>query len=60
MGSLSQEAVRDTLIVLPSEAKQTSIVNQVRSQIRKSDELKQEAEAIVTKAKKQVEAMILN
>lgn len=60
MGSLSQEAVKDTLIVLPNEAKQTSIVNQVRSQIRKSNELKAEASKVLEEAKKQVEAMILN
>jgi len=60
MGSLSQESVKDTLIVLPSEGMQASIVNQVKSQIRKSKELKQEAELIITKAKKQVEVMILN
>lgn len=60
MGSLSQEAVKDTIIVVPSEGMQASIVNQVKSQIRKSNELKQEAELIITKAKKHVEVMILN
>ena len=60
MGSLSQEAVKDTYIVLPSRTKQVSIVKQVKEHIKKSNQLQQEAEMIIRKAKKEVEEMILN
>ena len=60
MGSLSQEAVRDTYVLIPNVVKQIDIVNQVKEQIKKSNELRQQAKTIVEDAKKQVEEMILN
>ena len=60
MGSLSQEAVKDTYIVIPSKHKQLDIVNKVVEILRKANELRGEAEKVVEKAKKKVEGMILN
>jgi len=60
MGSLSQEAVKDTYVVIPNEGKQLDIVSKVDEKIRKASELRQQAEQIIEEAKKKVEEMILN
>lgn len=60
MGSLSQEAVKDTYVIIPSKVKQADIINQVNKQIKESTELQQQGEMIVEEAKKKVEEMILN
>ena len=60
MGSLSQEAVKDAYVVIPNEAKQLDIVNQIDKTIIKARELQQQAEKIVKQAKKKVKEMILN
>ncbi len=60
MGSLSQEAVKDTFVIIPSENKQLDIVNQVDGKILKASQLLQQAKKIVEDAKRKVEEMILN
>lgn len=60
MGSLSQEAVKDTYVVLPSEDKQVDIAKEVEERLKKASELRQRAGQIIDEAKKQVEEMILN
>lgn len=60
MGSLSQEAVRDTYVVIPSGGKQSDVVNQVNENIKKASELRQQAEKITEEARQKVQEMILN
>jgi len=60
MGSLSQEAVKDTYVVIPSIGKQLDITKEVEERLKKASELRQKGEQITEEAKKEIEEMILN
>lgn len=59
MGSLSQEAVKNILVPIPTKVKQEKIVKGVQSAYSKMRALRAQAAEILAEAQKQVEQMIL-
>jgi len=59
MGSLSQEAVKSIFLPLPPRSIQDKIANEVKRRIERAKELQKKGEQIVTKAKKEIERIIL-
>lgn len=59
MGHLSQDALKNIQIILPSLEIQTKIADEVKRRMSESERLKAEAGKIIEEAKKKVEKMIL-